>query len=206
MSSDPLATILATAEERFDPYAERILEAARARLVQFGIRRTSLDDIATAAGVGRATLFRRFPNRDALMLAIVAREARCAVASVDAQITSIEDPEELLVVGALAVIREITGNELLQGLLATDPEQMLPLLTGKGNPILAIGTAYMAGQLQRMAAQGASLAGEPAVTSELLARLALSIALNPEGVVPLDDEQRMEQIVRATFVPMVLAR
>jgi hypothetical protein len=42
------------------------------------------------------------------------------------------------------------------------------------------------------------------VVSELLARLTLSLALNPEGVVPLDDEESLEAIVRTTFVPMVL--
>jgi AcrR family transcriptional regulator len=201
----PLMQLLAAAAaERFDPYAERILEAARGELVQFGIRRTSLDDVARSAGVGRATLFRRFPNRDALMNAVAAREARRAISAVDEQVAAIDDPEEFLVAGALAVIREMTGNDLLQRLLVTDRDLMLPLLSGKGAPVLTMGRLYMQFQLERLRAQGANVRGEPEVVSELLARLALSLALNPEGVVPLDDEESLEEIVRTTFVPMVL--
>ena len=42
------------------------------------------------------------------------------------------------------------------------------------------------------------------MTAELLARLAFSLALNPESVVPLDDDERLEEIVRTTFLPMIL--
>ena len=66
-----LGHLLAAAHERFDPYAERILDAARGQLSEFGLRRTSLDDIAKAAQVGRATLFRRFPGREALFLVVL---------------------------------------------------------------------------------------------------------------------------------------
>jgi hypothetical protein len=96
------------------------------------------------------------------------------------------------------------GNELLQRLLVTDADQMLPLFTGKGTPILTMGRLYMAAQMQRLRAQGAALVGDPDVTSELLARLALSIALNPDSVVPLDDDRELERIVRSTFLPMIL--
>ena len=201
----PLGQLLAVADEEFDPYAERILEAARAELLEFGIRRTSLDDVARGAGVARATLFRRFPNRDGLMNAVAAREAQSAISAVDQQIASIEDPVDFLVAGALAIIHEITGNELLQRLLVTDRDQMLPLLSGKGSPILTMGRLYMQAQLARIQAQGAVLAGEPEVISELLARLVLSLALNPESVIPFDDDERFEPIVRAVFLPMILS-
>jgi AcrR family transcriptional regulator len=201
--SQALRTLLAAGEERLDPYAERILEAARAQLLEFGIRRTSLEDIARAADVGRATLFRRFPTRDALLLALAAREAQRSIAAVDAQVAAIEDPDRFLLAGAIAVIYEITANELLQRLLVTDPGQMLPLLTGKGTPILAMGRAYMASQLHRLQAQGLSILGDPDVISELLARIVLSLALNPESVLPLADDEQLEEIVRTTFLPMI---
>jgi TetR/AcrR family transcriptional repressor of uid operon len=199
-----LGQLLAAAEERFDPYAERILEAAREELVEFGMRRTSLDDIARAAHVGRATLFRRFPNRDALMLALAAREAQRSIASVDAQVAPIEDPDEFLVAGALTVVHEIIGNELLRRLLVTDRGRMLPLLSGKGTAILTMGRLYMSAQLHRLQDQGARLTGDPEVISELLARLVLSLAVNPESVLPLDDDDRLEQIIRTIFLPMIL--
>ncbi len=197
---------LAASGDRLDVYAERILDAGREQMVQFGLRRTSLDDIARAAQVGRATLFLRFPNRGTLHLALAAREAQRSISRVDAQLAQIEDPEELLVTGAIAVIHELTGNELLQRLLQTDAELMLPLLAGPGAPIIAMGREYIAGQLRRIEESGATLNGDRDVLAEMLARAVLSLALNRESVMPLDDDVAMEEVARATFVPMVIAR
>ena len=203
--SAELGRLLSAAEEPFDEYAERILDAARAQLVQFGLRRTSLDEIARAAGVGRATLFRRFPNRDALMSALASREAQRCIASVDAQVSDIDAPREFLIAGALAVIREITGNALLQRLLQTDPEEMLPLLAGRGAPILAMGRAYIAARLERLIEQGGVISSDSQAIAEALARLVLSLALNPETVLPLADEDALEALVGRTLAPLLLA-
>lgn len=197
-------TTLLGAPGELDVYAERVLEAAREQLLQFGLRRTSLDDIARAAGVGRATLFRRFPNRDALHWALAAREAQRSISRVDEQLASIGDPEEHLVVGHLAVLREIAESDLLRRLLETDREQMLALIAGTASPVLPMGREYIAGNLRRLQAEGAELTGEPIVLAELLARLVLSLTLNPDGVLPLDDHERMAAIARETIVPMVL--
>ena len=199
-----LGRLLAASAEELDVYAERVLDAAREQLVQFGLRRTSLDDIARAAQVGRATLFRRFPNRDALHMALAAREAQRSISRIDAQVAPISDPEEFLVAGAVAVIHELTGNELLQRLLETDQELMLPLLAGPGAPIIAMGREYLATHLRRLAADGAQLNGDPDVLAEMQARSVLSLALNRDSVVPLDDDAALDRIARTTLVPMIL--
>lgn len=48
---------------------ERILEAAKEAFTHSGAN-ASLDDIAKAAGVGPGTLYRHFPTRDALIVAV----------------------------------------------------------------------------------------------------------------------------------------
>ena len=75
-----IAGLVARTGDELDGYSERILEAAREELSAYGLRRTTLDDIAARAGVGRATLYRRFANRDTLLAALVAREARALFA------------------------------------------------------------------------------------------------------------------------------
>jgi len=82
---------------------------------------------------------------------------------------------------------------------------MLPLLAGPGAPIVGMGREYIAGQLRRIEAGGVELVGDPDIVGELLARTVLSIALNPEGVLPLHHDAQLEQLVRSTFVPMILA-
>jgi AcrR family transcriptional regulator len=55
---------------------ERILAAARRLIARDGVRRVSLEQVAAEAGVGRATLFRRFPDRSSLLLALLDEHER----------------------------------------------------------------------------------------------------------------------------------
>jgi AcrR family transcriptional regulator len=48
----------------------RVLEAATEAFAEFGAD-VSVDEIARRAGVGHATVFRRFPTKEALIAAVV---------------------------------------------------------------------------------------------------------------------------------------
>lgn len=54
---------------------ERLIEAAKAAFAQTGPD-ASLDEIARRAGVGIGTLYRHFPNRDAIVEAVYRREVQ----------------------------------------------------------------------------------------------------------------------------------
>jgi AcrR family transcriptional regulator len=54
----------------------RILDAARSLFAERGVRDVSLEEVARAAGVGKATLFRRFGDRGALFLALLDEHER----------------------------------------------------------------------------------------------------------------------------------
>ena len=71
---------------------QRILAAAATLFAERGVD-VSLDDIAAAAGVGIGTLYRRFPDREALIEALFEdKVARIAKLAADA--LEIEDPWE----------------------------------------------------------------------------------------------------------------
>ncbi|MFM2139105.1 MAG: hypothetical protein RJA57_1412 [Bacteroidota bacterium] len=53
-----------------DPRA-RIVEKANERFMQFGIRSVSMDDIATALGMSKKTLYQHFADKDELVAAVV---------------------------------------------------------------------------------------------------------------------------------------
>jgi AcrR family transcriptional regulator len=55
---------------------ERILNAARRLIAKRGVQQMTLEGVAAEARVGRATLFRRFPDRGALLLALLDEHER----------------------------------------------------------------------------------------------------------------------------------
>jgi AcrR family transcriptional regulator len=71
----------------------RILAAARAALAQDG--ETSMNQIAQRAGVGAGTLYRNFPTREALVLAVYEDEVERLVAGVPDLLAVAEPPEAL---------------------------------------------------------------------------------------------------------------
>jgi AcrR family transcriptional regulator len=62
---------------------ERILEAARAVFAEHGLE-ASVADVAQRAGVGTATIFRRFPTKDDLVAAMLEKELETVVARAQA--------------------------------------------------------------------------------------------------------------------------
>ena len=59
-----------------------ILDAALAETLEHGIRRTSISDIARRSGVSRQTIYRYWPDAQALFATLVTREV---VAQIPAQ-------------------------------------------------------------------------------------------------------------------------
>jgi len=75
---DRTAPLAGTRPERADAARNRarILEAARALFAERGPAEVTLEEVAKAAGVGKATLFRRFGDRGALFLALLDEHER----------------------------------------------------------------------------------------------------------------------------------
>lgn len=63
-------------EERKDEKREKILNTAFRVFVERKIEAVSMGEIAEAAGIGRATLFRYYPNKLELVIAVVPRYGR----------------------------------------------------------------------------------------------------------------------------------
>lgn len=55
---------------------ERILAAAERCIERYGIRKTTMDDIASAVGLSRPSVYRYFADRDDLLIELITRHAR----------------------------------------------------------------------------------------------------------------------------------
>src|SRR5215475_7425849 len=82
-----------------DDAADRIAAAALEQFAEFGIRRSTMSDIARRAGVSKMTVFRHFTNKQGLVEDVIARELRRALAEIDRRWGAGSTIEERLVEG-----------------------------------------------------------------------------------------------------------
>jgi AcrR family transcriptional regulator len=180
--------------EALEPrYVDAMLEC----IGRWGVAKTTADDIARAAGVSRATLYRAFPGgKDVALEALLRHELERFFVIVDGQLRQAETLEDLLVVGAVEAARFLLGHEALGFLLRHEPTRVLP---GYGHlqGALAIATSFVAPHLARFV-DDARLAAEGA---ELVVRLLLSYAADPSPAVDLTDPDSVRRFVRTFVAP-----
>jgi AcrR family transcriptional regulator len=125
---------------------ERLLDAARACVLAVGVRRTTMTDVARRAGVSRMTLYRRFPDVEALLSALMTREFGRLVARAREQpdgATARERVVAIVVTGA----RSIAGDPLFLRLVDVDPELLLPYVTMRLGGMQRMAVAAAASEL-----------------------------------------------------------
>lgn len=62
--------------QRSDEALGNVLEAAGRAVARLGVYKVSMDDIAAEAAMSRATLYRRFGSRDAIIAALISQQAK----------------------------------------------------------------------------------------------------------------------------------
>ncbi|MEU8345522.1 TetR/AcrR family transcriptional regulator [Spirillospora sp. NPDC048832] len=188
-TDDELLRSLLTEDPPSEPQTDRILDAALRCFETYGPRRTTMDDVARESGLGRATIYRRFPTKGDLLTGVLLREARRFFAELDAAVAALPTLEERLVEGFAVTLRISREQRLITRLMVVEPELILPHSTVKAGPLLAAARGYLAGRLRTAQRLGAAPAGvDPELVAEILVRLTHSLVLTPDGHIPLDDE------------------
>ena len=178
-----------------------VLDAALAAFLDFGIRRTSMGEIARRAGMSPATLYRRYATKSDVVMAVGLREAQRDIATIDARVDPAAPPAEQLTQLYLEVSRRVRGNRLLRRVLDTEPETVLPRLTLEAGPLLDIGRAYLADFLGRLQREGHIAAYDVAPVVDWLARHAQSETLTLTPTAP--SEQEVRDFVHRHLAPFV---
>jgi TetR/AcrR family transcriptional regulator, repressor for uid operon len=183
-----------------DEAGERIVQAALACFAELGIRRTSMDDIARAAGVGRTTVFRRFDSKDRLVEIVLLRVVGQATKRVQAVFESACDLETGLTEALVASVKELRDQPLFAKVLRIEPESFLRTLTTDGASVIAVVRGSIADWLGSNG--GGPLSDEDAeMVAEGIIRLGVSLILTPEGLIPIDNDEGLRAYFTRYVVP-----
>ncbi len=193
-----IATRRLGAADGSTPQRVRLADAALGCIARYGIAKTTLDDVARAAGCSRATVYRVFPGgKDGLVGAVVDTEVARFFSALALRMGSASNLEDVLVAGMNEAAVRITEHPALLFLLENEPEVILPHLTfSHMDSVLGVSSTFTAPFLGRFLDHE-----EAKRVAEWAARIVLSHLLCPADGVDLTDEVRVRRLVRTFVLP-----
>lgn len=187
-----------------DELDDRILDAALHRILQVGIRRSSLDDIARRSGINRVTIYRRFAGKDNLIDAVFAREIDRILQEAAAIVRRADSAEEQIEETALYVLGLTRTHPFVTQLIAVSPDEALGYLTVRGEELISAGIGFIVGVLESAQENGAIDRYDPAPVAELVARLTHSLMLTSRAGIDFADPDASRAFVRSAIVPLMV--
>lgn len=131
------------AARRTEVAADRILDAAGELFAQKEAATVGMNEIASAAGCSRATLYRYFENREALYTAYVHRESYRLYSEMTEQINALTDPRERLIEGMIASLRNVRESPALASWFATTQRPIGAEMAEESEVIKALTEAFV---------------------------------------------------------------
>jgi len=181
----------------------RILDAAKRCFEQWGVAKVTIDDIATASGVSRATLYRLFPGgKEVLYSALQVRELNEFFDRLTAEAAGVDDFEDLVVRLIVTATRELRADEHLAIMLGSEPGEVLSQLTVEGLPrTIRVATEYLTPLVLPYLSQN-----EAVTAIDLLVRLTISYFLAPSDTIDLGDPESARRFIQPGLAALAVAR
>jgi AcrR family transcriptional regulator len=185
-----------------DEQQQRLAEATVRCVGTWGIAKTSLDDIARAAGMSRATLYRAVPGgKERLLAAVLCFEVGRCFATIDDELARSGDLADLMTRGVSTSLHIVTTHPVIRALVEHEPERILPHFAfDQLGRFLAMTTELARPHLARHLPDDAI-----APAAEWAARIVLTYSIHPSASVDPRDPGSVRALVQ-TYVMPALAR
>ena len=181
---------------------ERIFEATYACVARYGIGKTTVEDAARQARISRATVYRYFPGgKDQLIAETIAWEAQRFFMRLAEAVAGADSFAELVEHALIFGHRAIEEHAVLQKILETEPERLLPQLTVEGSRLRQLVTAFLIGSIRPDELRPGITQAEAA---DYVARMLLSYVNGP-GRWDLTDRDQVRELVRAEVIAPLFA-
>ena len=184
------------------PPRNRIIDAALACIVRQGVAKTTVDDVARAAGLSRATVYRVFPGgKDELLRSTAESQVATLFTGLAARLSLENDVRGVLVTAISGAAAAIADHPALATLLNVEPEVVLRLLAfDEGSELLRMASTFGAPFLARWMPME-----EAARVAEWACRIILTYVVDPSDRVDCTDPVAVGRLVETFVLPGVRA-
>lgn len=188
-----------------DPRSRRIVDAARDCFAEVGFEETTMVGIAELAGVGVATVYRRFGTKSALVrYALMAESQRVGVIMAEAVHRSAGPVSALAEVFA-AFVGEARSPRLLTRSLRVSSAAGEPVGFLSGDEFIDQGRTLVSRFLAHWQRRGELGGFDTEAVAELFVRLTMSFISHPRGVLVADDADDARQFARRFLAPLLFS-
>jgi len=164
---------------------ERILQAAASCVVDFGVDRVTLAEIARRAGVSRPTVYRRWPDTRSIMSALLTTHITGVMRDVPVD----GDDREALVKQIVAVADRLRRDELVMSVLHSELARVyITERLGTSQQFLIDG---LAARLEVAQQTGSVRAGDPRRMATMVLLIAQSTIQSADIVRPILDSDAL---------------
>ena len=185
-------TLDALRQEARTDTRERILEAVYACVARYGLAKTTVEDVARAAKLSRATLYRHFPGgRDQLLREVITWETGRFFGRLAEAVAGAADFPGLLEEALLFAHRAVEEHETLKGLKS----KITKYLSTRSAPVVDRAADVVSSEIRSKAWVRADLLDEAV---DALVRVILSHALSPS-------RRRIEDVAHDLAVMVTVA-
>lgn len=186
-----------------DESKQEILDCARDLYIEYGLRRTTMEDVAKRAGIGRATLYRRFSDKEQLFQAVIMRDAQRDLVRIQSAISRQKTFLDGLIEAFVLAVGLLHNNPLLSRLLTTEPDNVLPFLTIDFDSVMSYTRTFIAGQIERGQKAGHIRQLPADVMAEMILRLVHSLTLTRNGAINAGDEASVRSFAQQFLRPLL---
>jgi AcrR family transcriptional regulator len=151
-----------------DAKQEHIVSIAEKIFARFGFRKTTVDEIAKAAGMGKSTLYYYFKSKEEIFAAVIRQDAQFILHKLTEAINSSVTPQEKLrnyVIARMKTIEEMSSH---YEILKAEYVSFYPLIEQERKQFHQQEVGAVIGILQQGVNQGVFTLADVAATAEIV--------------------------------------
>jgi AcrR family transcriptional regulator len=128
----------ADAPEDTESARTRLLDAAERCFTRFGVAKTTVEDVAKEARVSRATVYRYFDGRDALVLGVLLRQAGRFLGRLEKRLAAQSSFAESVVEGVMFTVDAVRADPHLAMLFTPESAGLTESIVGASDALFSI--------------------------------------------------------------------
>ena len=166
-----------------------VLRAIYDSVMEVGVRRTTLADVARRAGVSRMTVYRKYDDLPRLLSALLTVELGALLTAARNETRDLPDARTKLASTVSSTAAALTAHPVLARVLAVDPEALLPLIVDRFGSTQRIALEQLTEMIksgQSPGGDGSIRTGDPQILAVTVLACAQSFVFSARAISTLD--------------------